>query len=81
MRTKEKPEPLGQRGRAKQRNAKFFNQLNFTTKKYYESNFEQRVKSWAVDRMAEYYFQGQNSPQHRLAVTFWKKSGRRLKHA
>ena len=39
MRTKKRPEPLGQRGRAKQRNEKYFNQPNITMSK---NNFHQK---------------------------------------
>ena len=71
---------LGQRAGREQKQ-KYFRHRNNTTRKYSGSNFESRVKGWAVDRLAERLFQGRNSVQHRLAVAFWKKSGRRLSHA
>jgi len=41
-------------------------------------DFASKVKAWAIDRMMEYFFDGQRTNQHKLAVAFWKKSGRRL---
>jgi len=40
----------------------------------------QKIKSWAVDRLAESLYQGQRSNQHKLACRFWQKSGRRMTH-
>ena len=45
------------------------------------SDFASEVKSWAVDRMMEALFEGQNSNQHKLALAFWKKSGKGLINA
>lgn len=54
--------------------------FNFSIKSSLPSNLESRLKSWAVDKMAERFFQGKNTPEHRHASRFWMKSGRRLKH-
>lgn len=51
------------------------------TKSTPSSNLESRLKSWTVDRMMEVLYEGRKSSQHKLAVAFWSKSGRRLKHA
>ena len=77
MQAKQKrPDPVG---RDTDRQNKYFNRrLKFSTNKHAESNFESQVKSWAIDRMAENLFQGHNSPQHRLALAFCKKSRGRL---
>lgn len=80
MLTKHVRPTLGQRAGREQKQ-KYFRHRNDTTRKQFGSNFESRVKSWAIDLLAERLFQGRNSPQHRLAVAFWKKSGRKLKSA
>lgn len=43
-------------------------------------SLERSIKSWAISRLAEAYFDGKDTSEHRLAIAFWEKSGRRLKH-
>ena len=40
----------------------------------------QEIKSWTIDRLVEYFFDGQRTNQHKLALAFWSKSGRLLKN-
>jgi len=48
-------------------------------KKHHQQSILPQVKNWAVDLLAESLFDNGNSLEHRLAVAFWKKSGRRLR--
>jgi len=48
------------------------------TKSTPSPNLESRLKSWTVDRMMEALYEGRKSSQHKLAVAFWSKSGRRM---
>ena len=41
-------------------------------------HLEAFIKDWAVDLLADSYFNGADSLEHKLAVAFWQKSGRRL---
>lgn len=75
MRAKRRPEPLRKGERATKRKGQYFNQPNLTP-----GALERATKNWAIDKLAEHYFDGQNSPQHRLALGFWEKSGRKLRN-
>jgi len=76
MRAKKRPAIPMRRDAGQNSDTTFIYQPNFTL-----GALEKSIKSWAIDRLAEALFDGANSPEHRLAVAFWKKSGRRLSHA
>jgi len=74
MRAKRRPTIPGQRDAGQKRNRKFINRKNYTG-----TDLECAIKNWAVDLLAEVYFYGANSLEHRWAKRFWEKSGRRLR--
>ena len=78
MRAIKMPEPPGQGGRAKQLNTNY--KPLYFTKKPYQQSILPEIKSWAVDLLAERYFQGADSLQHRHASLFWMRSGGRLQN-
>ncbi len=45
-----------------------------------EISLESTIKNWCIDLLAEAYFQGADSLQHKHASLFWARTGRRLKN-
>ncbi len=71
MKIKEKPVP--DEGTSRLKNPRYVYEPNLAT-----SALEKQIKSWAIDKLAEYHFEGKRTSEHKLAFAFWQKSGRRL---
>ncbi|MCH7650110.1 MAG: hypothetical protein IIA63_03000 [Nitrospinae bacterium] len=69
----ERPAIPRQRDAGQSRNQKFINQRHLTP-----GAIEKAIKNWAIDKLAERFFEGKNTPEHWHAVRFWARSGRRL---
>lgn len=74
MRPKKQPAVYGGRHAGQSRNLKFQNQPDLTP-----GALEKSIKDWCINRLTEYHFEGKRTSEHKLALAFWQKSGRRLR--
>jgi len=75
MRITKQPAHSGGRVAGNCRDTKYFNKQNYTG-----TPLERAIKNWAIDKLVERFYEGKNTPEHRHAVRFWKRAGRRLTH-